>query len=233
MALTMGCRQAWLLRDARLVEQRATELIALSEEQGFPYWLARGRCYAGWVAIGQGRVEDGLALLEDAVSHLAGSDVAMGNIAGLIGDAYARAGHLAAALRYIDDALRVAARTGEVWSDAEHHRLKGVVLATGALGDSAAAETHFLRAIDIARSQAAKLWELRAAISLARLWSTQRKSGDALKLLAEVRGAVPDGGNAPDLAEADLLLTELTRGASQAQPDIQPVGAHQDARLGG
>jgi class 3 adenylate cyclase/tetratricopeptide (TPR) repeat protein len=216
VALMMGCRQAWLLRDPVLVGQRATELIALSEQQGFPYWLARGRCYAGWVAIMEGRVEDGLALLTEAASHLDTTDVAMGHVAALVGDAYARAGHLSTALQYIEDALRVSAKTGEVWLDAELYRLKGVVLGAGAATNAKSAEMHLLRALDIARSQGAKLWELRAAISLARLWSRYRKFSEALELLTPLRGRFGEAGSTPDLTEAAMLIGELVDAAPRA-----------------
>lgn len=216
LALTMGCRQAWLMRDGALLQQRAAELIALSEQQGFPYWLARGRCYAGWVAIMEGRVQDGLALLSEALSHLNTTDVAMGNIAGIVGDAYARVGDLANALRYLDDALRVAAKTGEVWMDAELHRLKGIVLGAPPLADAKSAELHFRRALDIAGSQGAKLLELRAATSLARLWAGQGKPGEALALLGSVRGWFARAGSTPDLTEAETLLSELAEAARRA-----------------
>ena len=213
VALTLGCRQAWLLRDPALVQQRAAELMKLSEDQGFPYWLARGRCYAGWVAVTEGRVEEGLALLTNALSHFDTTDVAMGNIAGIIGDAYARAGHLATALRHLDDALHVSAKTGEVWMDAELHRLTGVVLGAGPAAKAKSAEMHLLRALEIARSQGAKLWELRAATSLARLWACHRKFTEALELLAPVRRWFTGDRSTPDLAEAEMLISELVDAA--------------------
>jgi class 3 adenylate cyclase/predicted ATPase len=216
VALMMGCRQAWLLRDPALVGLRAAELIALSEQQGFPYWLARGRCYAGWVAITEGRVEDGIALLTEAASHLDTADVAMGHIAALVGDAYARAGHPSTALQYIEEALRVSAKTGEVWLDAELHRLKGVVLGTATTVDTKPAEAHLLRALDLARGQGARLWELRAATSLARLWSRHQKFSEALELLAPLRGWFGKADGTPDLAEAATLMEELRDAAARS-----------------
>ena len=199
--------------------------MVLSEEQGFPYWLARGRCYAGWIAVKQGRIESGLALLKEALSHLDATDVAMGNIAGIVGDAYARAGQLTTALGYVDKALRLSASTGEVWTDAELHRLKGIILSAPPLRDAKSAEMHFLRAIDIAQSQSAKLWELRAAISLARLWLPQGKPGEALELLTPVRGWFVEGSNVPDLMEADALTNELVAAVSggRLQLHVSPV----------
>ena len=224
MALTMGCRQAWLLRDEQLVQERATELIALSEEQGFPYWLARGRCYAGWVAVVQGRVEDGIALLQQALSYLESTDVAMGNIAGLVGDAYAHSGRHATALEYVDRALQVSAHTGEVSMDAELYRLRGVARSAPPIADAKSAEQDYLRAIEISRNQAARLWELRAATSLSRLWLEQGKSAAALDVLNQVRACFVDGYALPDLAEAELLIKELIaagNGASRGRADAE------------
>jgi predicted ATPase len=216
VALTLGCRQAWLLRDPALVQERAAELIKLSEGEGFPYWLARGRGYAGWVAVTEGRVEDGLALLTDALAHFDTTDVALGNIAGIIGDAYARAGHLATALRHLDNALRVSAKTGEAWMDAELHRLTGTVLGAGPAANAKSAEMHLLRALEIARSQGAKLWELRAAISLARLWARDRKFAEAIELLTPVRRWFAEDRGTPDLTDAEMLIGELFDAARRA-----------------
>lgn len=215
MALTMGCRQAWLMRDEQLVQERAKELVILSDEQGFPYWLARGRCYAGWAAVGQGRVEYGLALLRQALSHFEGTDVAMGSIAGFIGDAYARAGDLATALRYVDEALRVSATSGEIWTDAELHRLKGIILSAAPIFDAQSAEMHLLGAIGIAQSQSAKLWELRSTISLARFWLHHDKPAAALDLLASARGWFTEDRSVPDLREADALMRDLVDAADR------------------
>jgi predicted ATPase len=209
MALTMGCRLAWLMRDEQLVQQRAAELIALSREQGFAYWLARGRCYAGWVAIAQGKVKSGLALLQEALSHLKTTDVAMGNIAGIVGDAYARAGDLTTALHYVDTAFQVSSATGEVWMDAELHRLRGAILAAPPTSNAQAAESHFLHAIDIAKEQSARLWELRASLALTRLWHQQGKSSEALELLRSALASFPDGARLSELTEAQILVSEL------------------------
>jgi class 3 adenylate cyclase/tetratricopeptide (TPR) repeat protein len=226
LALTMGCRHALWMSDEHLVQQRATELIALSEEHRFPYWTARGRCYAGWVAIVQGQVEAGLALLKEAISHLEDTDVVMGNIAGVLGDAYARAGQFTTALQYVDAAMRVSLNSGEVWADAELHRLKGVILGAAPISDLESAEKYFLRAIDIAESQSAKLWELRAAISLARFWSHQGKCAQALGLLASIRRWFTEDRSVPDITEADALTSELVDAMGRAAGKLNRADLH-------
>jgi class 3 adenylate cyclase/predicted ATPase len=209
VALTVGCRQAWLRDDVQLVYARATELATLCEEQGFPYWLARAQCYVGWSMAAEGCAEEGLTLLNNALSFLNSAGIKLWNINGLLADAYARAGERTSAIRHLDEALGVSSRTGEVWADAELHRLKGEILAAAPALDPESAERHFIRALEIARSQSAKLWELRSAISLARLLSAQDKRGDAYHLLASVRDWFVEGRSVPCLAEADLLLGEL------------------------
>ena len=143
----------------------------------------------------------------------------MGNIAGLVGDAYVRSGRYATALEYVDQALRVSTHTGEVSMDAELHRLRGVARSAPPMADTKSAEEDFLRAIEIARSQAAKLWELRAATSLARLWLQQGKSVAALDLLRQVCAWFTAGCALPDLVEAEILIKELIPAAGVTRGD--------------
>jgi predicted ATPase len=108
------------------------------------------------------------------------------------------------------DALHRIERTGERWFEAELHRLGGEVFQGGAEPSFDEAEVEFQRALAIAREQEAKFWELRAATSLARLWSDQRRNEDARNLLAPVYNWFTEGLGTPDLKEAKALLDELT-----------------------
>jgi predicted ATPase len=99
------------------------------------------------------------------------------------------------------------ATTQEAWFAAEAHRLRGQILLK--MNDRAAAEDSFGRALDVARRQSAKFWELRAATSLARLWCEQGKSGEARQLLAPVYGWFTEGFDTEVLKEAKSLLSEL------------------------
>src|ERR1700730_4694690 len=203
VALTVGCRQAWLTRNIGLLAERAAELVELCEEQRFPYWLARGRCYAGWVAVQREEFNHGILLLNEALSTLQASSVALWNIHGLVGEAYARAGDSQNALRHIDTALKVSSQTGEVWADAELHRIKGEIL----LGSSVEhGEQSLARAIEIARSQSAKLWELRASASLARYWSATGRDAAARDLLEPILSSFEEETDAPDLSDAKRVL---------------------------
>jgi len=207
VALTVGCRQGWLTRNVGLLAERAAELVELCEEQRFPYWLARGRCYAGWVAVQREEFDHGIALLNEALSTLQASSVALWNIHGLVGEAYARAGDNQNALRHIDTALKVSSQTGEVWADAELHRIKGELLLTSSVEHG---EQSLARAIEIARSQSAKLWELRASASLARYWSATGRDRAARDLLEPILNSFEEGNDAPDLSDAKRVLALLS-----------------------
>jgi predicted ATPase len=116
------------------------------------------------------------------------------------------AGQWRAALRHLAEARRMAEDTGEQWFQAETLRLFGAVLL--AIGDPAAAEASYCEAIAIAQEQSAKLWELRAAMSLARLWRGQGKRAEARDLLAPVYGWFTEGFGTPVLREAKALLED-------------------------
>jgi predicted ATPase len=121
------------------------------------------------------------------------------------------AGQIEEALTLLDDALQIAERTGERWLEAELYRHKGQLLLRQ--GDSAAAEELYCSALRIAREQEAKMWELRAAVSRARLRFDQGRSAEARDLLAPVYSWFTEGFDTPDLKEAKALLGELGGGA--------------------
>jgi predicted ATPase len=107
----------------------------------------------------------------------------------------------------LDDALQIAETTGERWLEAELYRRKGDLLLRRRQAESA--EGLLCKSLSIAREQEAKLWELRAAVSLARLWSEQGRRVEARELLAPVYGWFTEGFGTPDLKDARALLDEL------------------------
>jgi len=125
----------------------------------------------------------------------------------LLTDACRMAGEWQAALRHIADSHRLVEETQNRWVQAETLRLQGDVLL--AMGDPAAAEASYHEAIALAQQQSAKLWELRAATSLARLWRDQGKRTEARDLPAPVYGWFTEGFGTPALQEAKALLDEL------------------------
>jgi predicted ATPase len=109
----------------------------------------------------------------------------------------------------IGEAVRTVETTQERWCEAEVHRVAGEIALKSPSPDVAKAEAYFDRALDIARQQQAKSWELRAAMSMARLWRDQGKLEEALELLAPVYGWLTEGFDTRDLKEAKALLDEL------------------------
>ena len=123
--------------------------------------------------------------------------------------AYAELGQLDDAWRCIDDAIDKVERSKEKWCEAEVHRIAGEIALKSPQPDAAKAEAYFERALAVARQQQAKSWELRAAMSMARLWRDQGKRDEARDLLAPVYGWFTEGFDTLDLKEAKTLLDEL------------------------
>jgi len=127
----------------------------------------------------------------------------------LLAEASAKVGQREEGLTLLAEALAVTNDTGERRWEAELYRLKGELLLVHSAEQHAEAETCFRQALDIARHQQAKSWELRAAISLARLWQHQGKRATARQMLAEIYGWFTEGFDTADLQEARALLEEL------------------------
>jgi class 3 adenylate cyclase/predicted ATPase len=207
--LGFGLRLLSLLGDNAALDERAGQLIAVATEQGFPYWGALGTVYRGWVKVKDGDVTEGISLLRSgsAAWRATGAEVYMPHYTALLAAAYEIAGQVDEAVTLLEDALQIAGRTGERWFSSELNRHKGQLLLRQ--GHSAAAEELYRNALAIAREQEAKLWELRAAASLARLRRDQGYRAEACNLLAPVYGWFTEGFGTPDLKEAKALLEEL------------------------
>jgi predicted ATPase len=156
---------------------------------------------------GVGPSDDGLALLDSGLAGLVGSGFNTQQFRMLLSDACRIAGQWHAALGHLAAARRVADETEDRWFLAETVRLGGDVLL--AMGDSAGAEPSYHEGIAIARQQSAKLSELRAATSLARLWRDTGKRTQARDLLAPIYERFTEGFGSPFLREATALLKEL------------------------
>jgi predicted ATPase len=208
-ALFQACFVGCITRSGAALREHTDALVAVAREQKFPYNLAGGTIYRGWLLASQGHAEEGVAVLTRGLSdyRATGSSQYMSLWLCLLADACSRAGQPEEGLRHIQQALREVAATDERWIEAEVHRLRGELLAT--IGDRATAETCLHEAIRVACSQGAKLWELRAAVSLARLWRRQGRDGEARELLAPIHGWFAEGLDTPDLEEATALLHEL------------------------
>jgi predicted ATPase len=200
--------------DPKSLLQSADELLAISVELGLELYRALGRVYRGWCLAALGRGDEGIPLLAAGLADWRESGVLVYWPTGLtmLGDACRMAGELQAALQHLAEAVRSAEETEVRWSEAETLRLTGEVLL--ATGDSAAAEARFHESIAIARQQSAKLWEVRAATSLARLWRDQDKRAESRGLLAPVYSWFTEGFGTKDLKDAKALLEELADAAA-------------------
>jgi predicted ATPase len=199
----------WLRRDVTAQREWAAKTIALSEAQGFPLWLGFGKTFhAATRAAGDepGAVSEVLAGL--ALAAESGAQVGAPGLLALLAEVYLATAQLADARGAVEAALAVGAQTGQLFWDADLHRLQGeIVLAAG--GAPAGAAALFHRALDIARMQEAKSFELRAALSLSRLWRDQDKGAEARDLLAPLLAWFVEGFETGDLVEARALRAEL------------------------
>jgi predicted ATPase len=185
------------------------ELQALSTEHGFPLFLAAAKVFRGWSLIMTGAASQGLALVREAIVAIG----ATGTIANtplvfiLLAEAHGTLERPAEGLNCLSAAAQMVEATGERVNEAEIHRLRGDLLK--ATGDQLAAEQSYHRAITVAGRQSAKIWELRAATSLARLWRDQGKRTEARDLLAPIYDWFTEAFETPVLKEAKALLDQL------------------------
>lgn len=177
-------------REAHATQERAEAAMALAGEQGFPQWLTVGMILRGWALAMQGQAEEGITQIRQALAawRAMGAGLSVSYWLVLLAEAYGQAGQAEEGIRLLAEALTYVDTTGERLCAAEVYRLKEELLLRQAIPDEAQAETCLHQALDIAHHQQAKSWELRAAVSLARLWQCQGKRAEAHQLLAEIYG---------------------------------------------
>src|SRR5262249_29235169 len=205
-------------REGRAVQERAETYIALSSEQGFPYWLATGTILRGWALAEQGQREEGVGQMRQgvAVFRATGSEIGRSWYLALLTEACGRTARTEEGLNLLTEALVHVHKYAELLYEAELYRLRGeLTLAQSSVQGLVSsvqkeAEECFLKAIEIARRQQAKSLELRATVSLARLWQQQSKKEEAHRMLVEIYGCFTEGFDTKDLQEAKALLAELS-----------------------
>jgi tetratricopeptide (TPR) repeat protein len=192
--------------DARRYAQQS---VTLSIEHGFPHWQGWGYLHHGWSLVALQQTEEGLALLESGLSFLRASGSVTHTPLALVwlAEAYAKLGRLDEGLSCLTEAAQIIETTDERCDQAELHRLQGDLLS--ALGDGAAAEQNYHLALSVARPQGARVFELHAATSLARLCHDQGKRAEARDLLAPVYNWFTEGFDTPVLLDAKALLDQL------------------------
>jgi len=209
--LRYGCCELHKMRrDAQLLKVSAEELICLSQEKEFPAWLATGKYSLGEALVLLGQLEEGIRLIREGLDD----EISIGVQCSLFGplsylvEAYTKVGDPEKGMKVLTEAFEMMEQNGGRQWEAELYRLKGELLL--AQGDKVAAEDSLLRAIEVARRQEARSWELRAVIGLCRLWGSQGKKAEAHHRLTEIYNWFSEGFSTPDLTEARKLLVELS-----------------------
>ena len=190
----------------------ADELVALADEKGALFWKAFGMVVQGCVLALTGKASDAVHMITSGITALrsTGATLWLPLHLSYLASAYAELGQFDDAWRCIGEAMTAVETTKERWCEAEVNRIAGEIALKSPEPDAAKAEAYFERALAVARQQQAKSWELRAAMSLARLWRDQGKLQQARELLAPVYGWFTEGFDTRDLKEAKALLEELT-----------------------
>jgi predicted ATPase len=233
-----------LRREGRAAQERAEAAIVLSTEQGFPFFVAGGTIFQGWALAEQGQGEKGIALIREGLTawRTVGTGSWQPYFLAQLAETYGRVGQPEEGLNVLAEALAVVSKTGERSDEVELYRLKGELTLQSKVQSlkfkvEEEAEACFFKAIEIARQQQAKTLELRAAMSLARLWQRQaleqgarsleqegrsKESGgreeqktrtrltEAHQMLSEVYSWFTEGFDTVDLKEAKALLDEIT-----------------------
>ena len=190
---------------------QSDEVVPLADEKGSTMWKAYGMLNQGWVFSLTEKALDAVQTITSGLTALrsTGSTLWIPSCLAHLAPAYAELGQFDDASRCISEAMTLVETTKETWFEAEVHRIAGEIALKSPKPDAAKAETYFERALTVARQQQAKSWELRAAMSLARLWRDQGKVQQARELLAPVYGWFTEGFDTRDLKEAKALLEEL------------------------
>lgn len=229
-ALMFGAMLHQLRREARECQERTEELIHLASEHGYPSWLAFASFWRGWALANEGRMEEGIALMREILVAQAalGSRIQRSVQLALVATAYAQTHQADEGLAALDEGLALVQQTGEGFYEGEIHRLKGELLLRRAAEQSdrlragtplldgvahvvqTEAEGCFHEAINVARRQNAKSLELRAVMSLSRLWQAQGKKTEARRMLAEIYDWFTEGFDTADLKDARALLELLS-----------------------
>jgi len=209
VSLAIGARVLSLLGDDVLLGTWVDQLLAVTTEKGFPHWGAQGTIYRGWAKVKNAAVTEGVSLLRSGsmANRATGAQGNMPYQIALLAATCEIAGQLEEGVTLLNDALQIVENTGERWFASDLIRLKGQLLLRQ--GRSEAAEELYREALSIAREQEAKMWESRAAMSLARLRRDQGHPAEARHLLEPVYGWFTEGFDTPDLKDAKALLDEL------------------------
>ncbi|HEY7496384.1 MAG TPA: AAA family ATPase, partial [Candidatus Tectomicrobia bacterium] len=190
-------------RDAQHAQEIAEATIQLAREHGFVQWIAGGMCMRGWALAEQGSIEEGIEQLRQGMAtwQTVGTELGQTHMLFRLAEAYGKGGQAEEGLRLLDEALTVMHERDERHTETEIYRLRGELLLAQGGGrlEAVEAEKCFHQALALARQRQAKSFELRAAMSLCRLWQQQGKLPAAQQLLAEIYAWFTEGFTTPDL----------------------------------
>jgi predicted ATPase len=209
LSLAAGFHQ--LCRDGHTAQEAAEAAIHLTTDQGFPHWRAYSALLRAWALAHLGQAQAGIEQIKHSLRayRATGAEIWRPYGLALFAEAHGTLGQPAAGLTTLAEALTVVDTTGQRWYEAEIYRLKGELLLQQASDNQTETESCFHHALEIARNQQAKSFELRTATSLAHLWQQQDKRQEAYDLLAPVYGWFTEGFDTADLRDAKMLLDEL------------------------
>jgi predicted ATPase len=197
-------------------QELAETVIAVCTEHGIPTWLTMSTAINGGALVAQGRAQEGIRQIHEGIdaSRSLGSVVTQSYSLGLLAEGRLAAGEAEQGLTVLAEAMDMVAKTQERFYEAELYRLKGELMLQSQGHSPRAivedeAKHYFERAIEIARRQQAKSWELRATISLARLLAQQGKRDEAHTMLADIYNWFTEGFDTADLKDAKVLLDQL------------------------
>jgi predicted ATPase len=199
------------LREAHATREIAETTIRLSIEQGFPFWSSVGAVFRGWALAEQGQAAQGIIQMQQGLSdwRTTGAEICQSYLLALLAETHSKVGQVEDGLTVVAEALTRVEKTRERFWEADLYRLKGELLLKQ---DQTEMEVQacFRQAIQLAQHQQAKFLELRATVSLARLWQAQGKGAEARQMLAEIYDWFTEGFDTVDLREAQALLEELS-----------------------
>jgi predicted ATPase/class 3 adenylate cyclase len=206
----LGQLHTWR-RESRAAQKTAERMMVLSTEHGFMFWLAVSRILRGAAIANQERFEEGIAQMQEGLAGLrdAGAENGRPQNLSLLAEICMKTGRLDDGLSALTAALAAVDEQGNRHYEAETYRLKGELLLRQDDSNTAETQNCFRRAIEIAREQSAKSWELRATMSFARLHATQRKRDEARVMLADIYNWFTEGFDTADLIDPRALLDEL------------------------
>ncbi len=199
-------------REPETVREIAEAAMAIGEEHGFPEWLEWGRWLHGWALGELGDIERGVAEMEAGIAGF----VPIGGVprqaftAAMLAKGYEKVGRIDQAIAMLDEQRVRIERSGERLEDAELYRVKGELLCARDSASRSEGESCLRKAIEVARRQESRWWELRATTSLARLFAKQGRNDEARAMLAEIYGWFTEGFDTSDLKDAKALLEELS-----------------------